>query len=334
MALSKPDKHLRYTEKHFDGYMVHLTALIRANEHADELMDGLLTNPIQDLLDVAANDPGRSVVIQLNLSYQNYKQLHPWFTSGFPPSTDLLTNDPVQCVKNLLIVTKKATTAGTGGGFDAANAWLTESADDLKNFCKASKHIWQVVVSTLTTEQATMLIGTLKYGAGQGLIKKLKEKQRRQTPMSLFTLFEQLITISVKPSESLDSYFSRATQLRQRLSQWDPPITLPDELIMVCLLRLLPKGYHSTRTIIMATQKITLPLCKSILLDAEGGDARLITDTIGSTKLTPGYGLLSDKPPPTGRSRRQRTKKAKSEKYLTEGHCEKHGVDCCHSLIV
>ena len=41
-ALSRPSKYLRYDEDHFQGYWVQLTTLIRSNEDADELLDGLL----------------------------------------------------------------------------------------------------------------------------------------------------------------------------------------------------------------------------------------------------------------------------------------------------
>ena len=40
-------KYLRYTEEHFEDYMVQLTTFIRANEYADQLLDGFLPNPIK-----------------------------------------------------------------------------------------------------------------------------------------------------------------------------------------------------------------------------------------------------------------------------------------------
>ena len=45
-AYNRQDKHLRYSEVHFQGYWVQLNTLIRKNEDADLLVDGILENPM------------------------------------------------------------------------------------------------------------------------------------------------------------------------------------------------------------------------------------------------------------------------------------------------
>ena len=48
-TLRAPDKYLRHSEEHFQGYWVQLQSLIRRNDEADELLDGLLENPLLEL---------------------------------------------------------------------------------------------------------------------------------------------------------------------------------------------------------------------------------------------------------------------------------------------
>lgn len=44
--LANKAKYLKYSEDHFEDYMVQLTSLIRTDDNADRLLDGLLENPI------------------------------------------------------------------------------------------------------------------------------------------------------------------------------------------------------------------------------------------------------------------------------------------------
>ena len=58
-SLLMPEKRLRFTEKFFPGYWVQLNTLIRRNEHADEVIDGILTHPMLEVLDVYST-PGNA----------------------------------------------------------------------------------------------------------------------------------------------------------------------------------------------------------------------------------------------------------------------------------
>ena len=100
--------------------------------------------------------------------------------------------------------------------------------------------------------------------------------------MSLFVLFDNILGMKLKAKETLSMLFARLTSLRRRLSNWNPRIDLPDQLILVCILRALPAKYAPTCTIIMATRAMDLATAKTMLLDAENADARLITRNLGS----------------------------------------------------
>ena len=49
-SLLQLDKKLRFNERHFQGYWEQLNTLIRRNEDADMLLDGILTNPMLTII--------------------------------------------------------------------------------------------------------------------------------------------------------------------------------------------------------------------------------------------------------------------------------------------
>ena len=135
----------------------------------------------------------------------------------------------------------------------------------------------------------------------------------------------------LKPKETLSSLFARITALRRRLLNWTPRLELPDQLILVCILRALPTNYSSTCTIIMATRNIDLSTAKTMLLDAENADARLIMKNLGSGANT----NRTSHGNPVGNALTVGTIPKKKEKkytaaYLKEGPCPEH-PDGCHA---
>ena len=116
------------------------------------------------------------------------------------------------------------------------------------------------------------MMAGLPYGSGPKLLARVKNTQQRQTTMALLTLFIQLITIQLKPNEKIVGLYGRVLEIKARLENWDPPVVLPDKLLMVCMLCLLPRVFHQTRTIIMTQKDITLNDSKEMLLDVENKD--------------------------------------------------------------
>ena len=157
--------------------------------------------------------------------------------------------------------------------------------------------------------------------------------------MALFTLFSQLINIQLAGTEGIAGLYGRILEIKSRLENWDPPITLPDQLLIVCMLRLLPRTYHPTRTIIMTRDAVTLKASKNMLLDSENRDAERVAAAVGS-KVKPSAAataLVTYDPrrkPNKKKKRKKKTPRAtaeKSAKYKSEGPCSYHGSRCTHS---
>ena len=343
-SLLGPSKYLRHTDDHFQGYWVQLQSLIRRDDDADELLDGFLINPILRLRQVTDRWELRAEPERKDSSYKLFeiamsiKTLYVAAGLGtppdyFPPSKEELEQDPMKHIKNWNVATMRGTAGGThpdGRTHVQARTWVRKSHEIILRYRKATKFIWETAVGTLTTANATTIIAGLPYGSGVRLLRQIENQQQRQTTMALFTLFSKLITLQLKPGEKLRSLYARALAIRTRLLNWKPPVTLPDKLIIVCLLRLLPGKYASTRLIIMSSSAMNLKKCQDMLLDVENGDAERVAKSLGSQPVreTPkvATGLVSSTTNlPKG------DMSQKSEKYITEGPCPVHGTMCSHA---
>lgn len=314
MALSKPNKHLYLDEAHFEGYWVRLQALLRHNEDADEILDGIQEFPLKQIFKPTNGE----LKADLQADYE---------ALGLQmPTAEDLTLDPIGAIRDFIKCSQNSEK-------ERVTTFYGEVREDLLKYRKGIKFIYETVVATLSTSQATEFVGSLPYGSGRKLLEKVRLKQHRQTSMSLYTLFENIISLKLKPTEKLSSLFSRLTAMRRRLANWTPPIRLPDQLILVCILRSLPTKYKATRTIIMSSRNVDLTTAKTMLLDAENADAQLIHDTLGSTDVEAGNKALITKP------ERKKTKKSKNftEAYKREGPCPvhpwaSHGPSECYTL--
>ena len=205
---------------------------------------------------------------------------------GTFPDYAQLDDDPIGAIRDFAI----ATNSGANGGINPANGrvWVAARAwargIHARNliFREACKHIWETVVATFSSAEAATMIAGLPYGSGPKLLARVKSTQQRQTTMALLTLFIQLITIQLKPNEKIAGLYGRVLEIKARLENWDPPVILPDKLLMVCMIRLLPRVFHQTRTIIMTQKDITLDESKEMLLDVENKDACSINNPCGT----------------------------------------------------
>ena len=90
MALKAPSKHLRYSETDFAGYWVQLHAVIRHNDNADQVLDGLLTNPLLVLSEMTEE---HDLHTSLSASYEAHGY-------GFPPEGTFIDLDPIgRCIQ-------------------------------------------------------------------------------------------------------------------------------------------------------------------------------------------------------------------------------------------
>ena len=322
-----------------------LLTLIRRNENADSYLDGILLNPMRDVADAISDNANAShrfaIAVRVLYAAENL---------GDPPGTfpdyEQLDDDPIGAIRDFAIATKAGTTGGinpaSGRGWVASRQWARAIHGRNIIFRDACKHIWETVVATFSTAEASTMIAGLPYGSGPKLLARVKSTQQRQTTMALLTLFIQLITIQLKPNEKIAGIYGRILEIKSRLANWNPPVELPDKLLMVCMLRLLPRVFHQTRTIIMTQKDITLDESKEMLLDVENKDAERVAAAVGSTGASAprrnqkvATALVSN----TNTSKRKKKKKRpnsrsdprKSAKYHSEGACSHHGAKCGHA---
>ena len=339
-----------------------LQSRIRKNDDADDYLEGYLENPLANLRKAWNTHSGnpRPAGDDINQLYNTgesvssvynfaicIKTLYTDTTFGdppgsFPPTLKQLDEDPMKHFKFFILATENGSKGGKnaqGRSDVAAKAWVKTAVEDVKRCRKACKHIWDTALATFTSAKATTVIAGLPYGAGPALLNQIENQQERQTTMALFTLFDQLISLKLGAKESFASLFSRALGIRARLNNWKPPIKLPDQLIIVCLMRQLPRQFHGTRTIIMTTPSLTLRSCRDMLLDAENRDAERVKQELGTASTTTeremqseGTGLVGDGEPRKLKKKKKKRKPAeKSAKYHSEGPCSVHGSRCSHA---
>ena len=76
-------------------------------------------------------------------------------------------------------------------------------------------------------------------------------------------------------------------QLIMRLYNWQPPVVLPDQLLLFCALRALPDvPYGPVRHIILASPNITYRVGMQMLKDVANTGAELIKTTLGSSSTS------------------------------------------------
>ena len=103
--LRAPDKRLRYSKQHFQGYYLQLHAYLRKDSDTDDYLDGIFTNPITDLIEGHARELKKgtdhrdetimAVVTQLTSLYQEFQ-----VAGGFPPTAEMLKENPIQVIKD------------------------------------------------------------------------------------------------------------------------------------------------------------------------------------------------------------------------------------------
>ena len=353
-------KTLMHSEIHFRGYWVQLQSRIRKNDDADDYLEGYLVNPLVQLRDAwdahhQNPRPAGDQIVQLYNTGESVSDVYNFATciatlykdspygeppGSFPPTLDQIAQDPMKHFKFFIQATENGTTGGTNTqdrGDAATKNWVKTAVENVKRCRKACKHIWDTALATFTSAKATTVIAGLPYGAGPALLKQIENQQERQTTMALFTLFDQLISIKLGSKETFASLYARILGIRERLENWKPPIKLPDQLIIVCLMRLLPRQFHGTRTIIMSTPSVTLRTCRDMLLDAENRDAERVKRELGTANNPPvrepveGTGLVGESQHRRKKKGKKRKKAEKTEKYKTEGPCSYHGSKCSHA---
>ena len=110
----KAGNKLLYSEDHFQGYWVQLQTLVRKDDRADELLDGVIENPLETIAEAVYNgDPDdeadeklRRTAELVKTLYENKRLGHPPGT--FPPSIKDFKYNPLLHIKDFAIATHLA----------------------------------------------------------------------------------------------------------------------------------------------------------------------------------------------------------------------------------
>ena len=103
-SLLMSEKRLRFTEKYFPGFWVQLNTLIRRNEHADEVIDGILTHPMLEVLDEHST-PGAAHQPHAEAIRLRYVAKNLGSPIGQFPTAEQLERDPIRGIRDFVIAT-------------------------------------------------------------------------------------------------------------------------------------------------------------------------------------------------------------------------------------
>ena len=105
--LLQPEKKLRFSEKYFAGFWVQVNTLIRRNEGADALLDGILPHPMLRIVEIMADNTDNQhgfaqAVLQL------YVQQNLGIPPGTYPNEEQLSTDPIGAIRDFSLATTAA----------------------------------------------------------------------------------------------------------------------------------------------------------------------------------------------------------------------------------
>ena len=206
-AIAKPNRYLCHSSKHFTGYIVQLNTAIRRHPDASDILSGIFDNPLKDLLFRASEAGGGDTACARAVdTLRTLYAQHATISTSFPPSASRFDDDPVGTIVDMLKATSNGWYQPPDTDTPGLHTWL-ESPVGLalcNKYRAGMKHIWETIVGTLSSQQTSTVVGSLPYGSGLKLLARIKGQQEHQTTMSLYTLFEQLITVSLAQEPSLN----------------------------------------------------------------------------------------------------------------------------------
>ena len=207
---SKPSKRLVFSREFFDDYFISLSALIRVDNDADNILEGDLKNPLT--------------------AYQQNHRIDLRLLRVPFISDEELRLDPVGTYKAFVTTTTRALNSAVGRVPDLPDLDVLD--DDFQRFRAAERFIYNQIVKTLQVGISLHYARQVRFGAGQQLLAVIEEDNRRVTTRALMALFAALFGIRMKADETFEQYSRRLNLLVQRLINWRPPIRLPEELLL------------------------------------------------------------------------------------------------------
>ena len=127
-------------------------------------------------------------------------------------------------------------------------------------------------------------VRSVPHGFGTRLLYNIAYDNQHNTTRALFTLFSSLFTMKFTEGELFEAYKRRFDLIINHFTNWDPPIQLPEQLLLFFVLRGLPaQPYGPVTHIVLASDQIDLRKGLRLLRDVGQSEVGLINTTMGST---------------------------------------------------
>ena len=308
---------LSYSREQFADFWTALISRVRQDEDCDQIYSGSMPHPLVDL------------------QKKNRQQISEYAVTLVAEA--FLESNPIEPTEIFITAIKLAATRANK---DPPLSLLWE--DFLKVWPKykaAQRKIYAITISTLRVGTSMHYARAVPFGAGTHLLSSIYSDNIRNTTRSLFALLTSLFTLKARPQETFDAFKTRFDLIISRFANWNPPIVLPEPLLLFFAIRGLPdKTFGPTKNIILATEKITLTRGFQLLRDVGGSGAALITSTLGSgdPNESDAGNILSITPSPKPTPKTDEQKAADRERRKTalcrkEGPCKHHGPKSLHA---
>ena len=305
---------LTYSREHYADYHTALLSKIRTCDQCDDVYTGAQAHPLIEL----------QLLNQQQILDYNIHLVAPAVLKARP---FVPTEEFIQAVK------AKALAANTDPPL--AQLWA-EFVVAWKTYKSAQRKIFGIIVSTLRVGSSMHYARSVPYGYGTLLLNNIMQDNRHNTTRALFALFSGLFTLKMKNGELFESFVRRFDLIVNRFANWDPPIVLPEQLLLFFVLRGLPaQPFGPVTHIVLASESMTLSTGLKMLRDVGQSEVGLINSTLGSTaSAAPAHSVLAitngHSPPPTmlTAAQKEAAKQVKRAAKMTT-LCKKHGP-CAH----
>ena len=192
---SSSERHLEFTRKDFDDFVIALTAKLRLNETADRILSGELRHPL------------------VNFQQRNTAHLQGLNVPFYSPAA--LLQDPAGSYVAFLQHLTQALLSAPAPVPDVGDLNVLQEAAD--KFRRGERFIYSTIVSTLKVGDSMHYARQCNFGAGQMLLQTIINDNRQVTTRSLMAVFSALLGLSLRDKETFEQFSRRIDLLIQRL---------------------------------------------------------------------------------------------------------------------
>ena len=177
-------RRLEFTRTNFDDYLIALTAKLRLNETADQILSGELRHPL-----ISYQREHAAILQQLNVPL-------------VPP--EALLQNPAQAFVNFLRILTQNLLAHPAPVPDVGDLNALQEASDV--FRKGERFIYSTIVATLKVGESMHYARNCQFGCGQILLQSIINDNRQVTTRSLMAVFSALLGLSLRDDETFEQF--------------------------------------------------------------------------------------------------------------------------------